>query len=83
MELPDYDFQRRLEMDEVSPADRRAFMKRHGMLPGMPYSEKQIYISSTGAVLEQFVPPEGDGKASILSKEVRARSIHEIALYYN
>ncbi len=53
----------------------REYLKRSGMLPPTPYSEKAVYLSSTGAVLDEFVPPEGDGRASILSKEVIRRDI--------
>ena len=31
------------------------------------YMEKPTYISSTGVIMDQYVPVEGDGKASLIS----------------
>lgn len=45
-------------------------MKRAGIQPPTPTSENPVYMGSLSAVIDSFVPPEGDGKASLLSKEV-------------
>ncbi|XP_070535916.1 large ribosomal subunit protein mL45-like [Ptychodera flava] len=37
--------------------------------PKQSYLDRQICISCTGDIYEPYVPPEGDGKASSLSKE--------------
>ena len=37
----------------------------------MEWNERPSYISSTPGVFEPYVPPEGDGKISIVSKEVK------------
>ena len=42
-------------------------MKKLGISPSSPYQEKPLYISSTGALIDEYVPPEGDGKASLIS----------------
>ena len=43
-------------------------MKKLGISPATPGGkEKPLYISSTGALIDEYVPPEGDGKASIIS----------------
>jgi large subunit ribosomal protein L45 len=45
----------------------REKMKKLGLSPPTVWQEKPIYISSTGTIIEQYVPPEGDGKASLVS----------------
>ena len=55
----------------MTPEEQRAFYKKEGILPPKSYSEKPFFMSSTGAIFDAYVPPEGDGRASILSKEVR------------
>lgn len=42
-----------------------------GIYPQKPYMERQYFIHSTGAVFEAYVPPEGDGKVSPITKQVR------------
>lgn len=46
----------------------RTKLKDQGLLPPRTWMERQFYISCTGVVFEPFVPPEGDGKLSIVSK---------------
>lgn len=45
-------------------------MKERGMFPPRPWMERPYEVSSTGDIFEPYVPPEGDGKASYISKEV-------------
>ena len=45
----------------------RERMKKMGVAPMSQYQEKPTYISSTGTIIDQYVPAEGDGKASIIS----------------
>ncbi|XP_071441232.1 large ribosomal subunit protein mL45 [Hetaerina americana] len=45
----------------------RARMKERGVLPPRPWSERPMCISCTGGVFEPYVPPEGDGKVSVVS----------------
>jgi hypothetical protein len=45
----------------------REKMKKLGLSPPTVWQEKPIYISSTGTIIDQYVPPEGDGKASLVS----------------
>ena len=73
VQLPDHDFLRAMDRRETSPSEMRSYLRQVGMLaPGrQEWTERAPYISCTGAVLEEFVPPEGDGKASLMSKEVR------------
>lgn len=69
IDLPDMDFQRRMQLDQVTPEERRSFMKRMGMFPAKNTMETQFFMASTGAVFDPYVPPEGDGRSSLLSKE--------------
>ena len=43
-------------------------MKEKGILPPRPWMERPFFISCTGACFEPYVPPEGDGKMSALSR---------------
>jgi len=67
IELQDFDFERRRYRDEVTPEELKEKMKKLGISPSSPYQEKPLYISSTGALIDEYVPPEGDGKASLIS----------------
>ena len=55
----------------MTPEERRAFFKKEGILPPKQYNEIPFFLASTGTVFDPYVPPEGDGRASILSKEVK------------
>ncbi|XP_014357852.2 probable 39S ribosomal protein L45, mitochondrial [Papilio machaon] len=52
---------------DLSPEKMRQKMKERGMLPPRPWIERPFYISATGGIFEAYIPPEGDGKASIVS----------------
>uniref|UniRef100_A0A0K2TNN8 Large ribosomal subunit protein mL45 n=1 Tax=Lepeophtheirus salmonis TaxID=72036 RepID=A0A0K2TNN8_LEPSM len=72
VQLYEADLQRRIETNDpsITPAEKKMFYKIMGILP--PTNEKEVkmsYIGSTGALIDTYVPTEGDGKASILSKE--------------
>jgi hypothetical protein len=68
MKLPDYD--RAKKSERWDPEKRRSEMKKEGRLPPRQFQERPLNISATGAIFEQYVPPEGDGRMSTLSKEV-------------
>ena len=71
VDVPDYEFQRRAALGKASPAEVRDELKKLGTAPLRErYSEKPLYVSCTGGVLDDYVPPEGDGKASVVSTEV-------------
>lgn len=69
IDLVDFEFDRRRKRDEVTPDEMKERMKKMGIEPSTPYQEKPFYIGSTGAILEEYVPAEGDGKASLISRE--------------
>ena len=62
IDLVDFEFDRRRARDEVPPEELKEKLKKLGVEPATPYTEKPFYISSTGAVLDAYVPEEGDGK---------------------
>lgn len=66
IKLPDYN----KTNDDLSPEEVRSKMKEQGLKPSKPWVEKQIFISATGDIFEAYVPPEGDGKFSAISKTV-------------
>ncbi|XP_075984876.1 mitochondrial ribosomal protein L45 [Anticarsia gemmatalis] len=55
------------DFSQLSPGKMRQKMKERGVLPPRPWMERPFYISATGGVFEAYVPPEGDGKASLVS----------------
>jgi len=67
VELYDFEFDRRKHKDEVTPEEIKERMKKIGVAPMSAYQEKPTYISSTSMIVDQYVPAEGDGKASLIS----------------
>lgn len=67
LELPDYEFNRKIDRGGVSPEEMKFRLKKQGIIPNKPYNERSVYISCTGDLIDAYVPPEGDGKASLLS----------------
>ena len=45
-------------------------MKRMGLEPFRPWMERPMNIASTAGTFEPYIPPEGDGKISLTTKEV-------------
>ena len=62
IDLIDHEFERKRARDELTPEEMKERMKKMGIEPSAPYTEKPFYISSTGAVLDAYIPAEGDGK---------------------
>ncbi|XP_059051817.1 large ribosomal subunit protein mL45 [Achroia grisella] len=71
--LPDHNE----DISAMSPERIRQKMKERGLLPPRPWMERPFYISATGGVFEPYVPPEGDGKASVIST-TRAKQTVEL-----
>ncbi|XP_055545365.1 probable 39S ribosomal protein L45, mitochondrial [Wyeomyia smithii] len=55
--------------EDLSNEQMKTRMKERGLLPPRPWLERPFHISCTGGVFEPYVPPEGDGKISAISKE--------------
>ena len=62
IELIDHEFDRKRSRNEVTPEEIKEKLKKLGLQPVNPYNEKPMYISSTGSLLDPYIPPEGDGK---------------------
>lgn len=56
-------------LTDLSDDEVKSRLKERGLLPPRPWVERPYYISSTGGMFEPYVPPEGDGKRSTLSKD--------------
>lgn len=65
IDLPDFDKLRREA--NMAPDEFRAELKRRGHMPPRQFQDRNILISSTNAIFEAYVPPEGDGLASPIS----------------
>lgn len=57
--------------EDLTPEEIRSRMKERGLIKPRPWTERPIFISCTGGIFEPYVPPEGDGKFSAISKIVR------------
>lgn len=64
MELPNF----QEKPGDLSEEEIKSRMKEKGLLPPRPWMERPFHVSSTGGVFEAYVPPEGDGKQSALSR---------------
>ncbi|XP_018575659.1 probable 39S ribosomal protein L45, mitochondrial [Anoplophora glabripennis] len=61
--------------EDLSEEQIRTRLKEQGLLPPRPWVERQFFIHSTGGVFEPYVPPEGDGKISPVSKQGAMQNI--------
>ncbi|XP_012281436.1 probable 39S ribosomal protein L45, mitochondrial [Orussus abietinus] len=63
VELPDYN----LDVESLSKEEMRSHMKKMGLQPMAPSTERTLYFASTQSIFEPYIPPEGDGKFSAIS----------------
>ncbi|XP_037944890.1 probable 39S ribosomal protein L45, mitochondrial [Teleopsis dalmanni] len=63
VDLPNYQEKK----DDLSQEEIRSRMKERGVLPPRPWLERPFHISCTGGIFEPYIPPEGDGKKSLIS----------------
>ena len=68
IELPDREFDRKTAQGKVTPEEIRAELKLKGLLPPSHYQEAPVHIAATGAIFEEFNPPEGDSNPDLISK---------------
>ena len=68
MELPNFDTD---ENDIENPDTQRSFFKDKGIQPIRPWHEKPFKVHCLQGVIDQYIPPEGDGKLSPLNSAVR------------
>lgn len=55
---------------EMTPEEIRSHYKEKGIQPIRPWYERHITFSSSGNIVEPYVPPEGDEKKSPLNSAV-------------
>lgn len=68
VELPDFEKMR--DDTRLTPDEYISKLKEKGIAPPRQYKERPIVITCIQGVLDPYVPPEGDGKYSALSKSV-------------
>ena len=66
VELPNYNE----KYEDLTEDQIRSKLKEQGLLPPRPWVERQFHISCTGGIFEAYVPPEGDGKVSVITPQV-------------
>jgi hypothetical protein len=82
VELPDFDLIRSQSQSMRStPEEMRSKLKEKGIVPHRSWDERPLYIATSGSVMDAYKPPEGDGKLSIISKEVRVISHFELRCF--
>ena len=68
IKLPEIDKQRSLQKEAMQdPAVYKEYMKKQGILPTTPESdeERPFYTACTQGAIDTYVPPEGEGKATL------------------
>lgn len=63
------DFQKKPE--DITDEEMRKQLKKLNLTPHRPWIETSPFLHSTGGIFEPYVPPEGDGKVSPISKQVK------------
>jgi len=63
------------DTEDLTPQEIRMKMKQRGVLPHRPWQERPLTMSCTMATIDQYVPPEGDARASLVSKEGARQSM--------
>ncbi|XP_059488344.1 large ribosomal subunit protein mL45 [Neocloeon triangulifer] len=54
---------------DLTPEIMRTKLKEKGIQPFRTWNERSLYVSNSGTVFEPYVPPEGDGKLSMVTVE--------------
>lgn len=65
VDLPDYEEIKRVKT--MPQEELRSHMKEKGVAQHRPWQDRPINISATATIFEQYIPPEGDGKISLVS----------------
>ncbi|RWS17371.1 putative 39S ribosomal protein L45-like protein [Dinothrombium tinctorium] len=76
VELPDFN-EARLDY-KLTPDEIRAKLKEKGLVPPRQWRERPLLIMSTQHIADSYVPPEGDGKATFLSKDGAVQSMQKL-----
>lgn len=66
VELPDF----RKKVEDMTDQEISDQMKKMNVFPQRQWQERSLFLHATGGLFEPYVPPEGDGKVSPISKQV-------------
>ncbi|XP_003745357.1 probable 39S ribosomal protein L45, mitochondrial [Galendromus occidentalis] len=78
VKLPDFEKFRDVADGKIARNEVRREMKKRGIAPCRKWDEKPIFFSTLTGVIEPYVPPEGDGKASLLSKSGALQKMEQL-----
>lgn len=67
--LPNFEDMRRDE--KLSPEEIRTKLKERGIAPPRNWTERTLALRSSSAIFEQYLPPEGDGKRSLIKEPIQ------------
>lgn len=68
--LPDYEkVKGTLNQKNETAEERRSRLIKEGISPPISFEYKPINFTTSSEIFDSYVPPEGDGKSSMLSKE--------------
>ncbi|KAL7061728.1 hypothetical protein AAHC03_01037 [Spirometra sp. Aus1] len=56
-------------LERATASEIREQLKRNGLMPPLIFQDRPINITHSGRIFDEYVPPEGDGKTSLLSTE--------------
>ncbi|CAL8091760.1 unnamed protein product [Calicophoron daubneyi] len=65
----DVNADRPLRINNETSSEMRQRLRRNGLLPPIIFHDRPINIGHTGQVTDPYVPPEGDGRSSLLSSK--------------
>ncbi|KAL5112465.1 putative 39S ribosomal protein L45 mitochondrial [Taenia crassiceps] len=51
----------------ATSSELREHLRRNGLMPPLLFQEQRINLTHSGRIFDEYVPPEGDGKSSLLS----------------
>ncbi|KAL5970034.1 putative 39S ribosomal protein L45 mitochondrial [Taenia solium] len=53
--------------ERATSSEIREHLRRNGLMPPLLFQEHRINLTHSGRIFDEYVPPEGDGKSSLLS----------------
>uniref|UniRef100_A0A915EZ30 Large ribosomal subunit protein mL45 n=1 Tax=Echinococcus canadensis TaxID=519352 RepID=A0A915EZ30_9CEST len=56
--------------ERATSSEIREHLRRNGLMPPLLFQEHRINLTHSGRIFDEYVPPEGDGKSSLLSTGV-------------
>ncbi|VUZ42285.1 unnamed protein product [Hymenolepis diminuta] len=56
--------------ERSTASEIREHLRRNGLMPPLIFQDRPINLTHSGRIFDEYVPPEGDGKSSLLSTEM-------------